>query len=105
MVGPGSCLRKQAACLRKRTPIVNTGSDERSRNLTEKEGLANLCQEFALAAFPVTATVAGQEAAVAQRRSNEAGTLLIAKHLPIYLGNSRRRSRLAQRASLSSEVG
>ena len=42
----GACLRKRAACLRKRRRIRRTDSDKRSQNVSESRGLKNLSREF-----------------------------------------------------------
>jgi hypothetical protein len=95
----GACLRKQAPCLRKREPVetrVKTvDGDERSRNVTDTEGLLNL--SWFVLVLPWRTRwqflAAKSRRSAARRlaphgRSNEAGILLIAEHLRIYLGNS-----------------
>lgn len=62
--------------------------DERSRKVIDWQGLANLSRESRCPHVLVTAPVNGLRAGLAQRRSNEAGILLIAKHLRVCVGNS-----------------
>lgn len=83
-----ACLRKRAACLRKRAPHPGNRGNERGRNVTDSKGFESLCWECYL--HPACR---GERRSAASRfhgrtTSNEAGILVIAQNLNIYLRNS-----------------